>query len=274
MKFFSNALTLWNDNVKKAPGLHRPHHNLGQALLAAGLYEEGLGEMQKALTSRKGARIDQKYTTYHNLGIYYLHHNKYDKALPLFLKSIDLHPNNYKSFVAVASIMLNRNAVNTAEKYIDIAIRQNPYYSESYYTQGLLYLKKKDIDSALKAGNKALQINPNNHKPFFLMGEAYRMANKLGPAVDAFTKYLKQYPEQISARLALIELYYLLNDRNALKQSVLGLIDLTREKQLSEVILAYHEIDNYLDYSRIERIARAVQDSISLPPDDFNRLLK
>jgi hypothetical protein len=56
-KVFKNDLTLWSDNIEKAPNLHRPHHNLGKALLVAGYYNEGVKEMETALKSKAGGRI-------------------------------------------------------------------------------------------------------------------------------------------------------------------------------------------------------------------------
>lgn len=61
---FKNDLTLWHDNVKKAAGLHRPHHNLGKAYLVAGLYDDGLNELHQALNAKADVRTDQKYMTY------------------------------------------------------------------------------------------------------------------------------------------------------------------------------------------------------------------
>jgi tetratricopeptide (TPR) repeat protein len=127
---FKNDLTLWSDNVKKAANLHRPHHNLGKAYLVAGLLEEGIAEMNRALKSKAGARSSQKYRTYYNLATFYLHQKEYDKALGLLLKYIQQVPNQPPAYAAIATIMLHKNNLKLAEKYIHKAIRLDPDASE------------------------------------------------------------------------------------------------------------------------------------------------
>jgi len=138
-----NDLTLWHNNIKKAPNLHRPHHNLGKAYLVAGLFDEGVAEMNLALKSKDGARISQKYRTYYNLGTYYLHQKEYDKALALFVKYIQHIPNQPQTHQAVAKIMLHKNNLILAEKYINNAIRLDPDSAEFRQTLESILFKKK-----------------------------------------------------------------------------------------------------------------------------------
>jgi len=142
-KVFKNDLTLWSDNIEKAPNLHRPHHNLGKALLIAGFYNEGVLEMEKALKSKAGGRITQKYKTYYNLGVYYLHEKEYDKALAYFVKYIQHVPNQPKAYNAVARIMLCKNNLKLAEKYIKKAIILDPDSLEFRETVSMILLKKE-----------------------------------------------------------------------------------------------------------------------------------
>ena len=143
-KVFKNDLTLWSDNIEKAPNLHRPHHNLGKALLVAGYYNEGVKEMEKALKSKAGGRITQKYKTYYNLGVYYLHKKEYDKSLAYFVKYIQHVPNQPKAYNAVAIIMLRKNNLKLAEKYIKKAIILDPDSLEFRKTVRMILLRKEE----------------------------------------------------------------------------------------------------------------------------------
>jgi len=273
-QYFKNDLTLWMDNTAKAPNLHRPRHNLGKALLIAGHDQAGLREMQKALAARTGGTIDQKYLTHYNLGIYYLYHNNYDNSLSHLLKSLDLQPNNYKAYQALATVMLYRNALNQAEKYIARALQLNPYAPEAYNTLGLIRLKQGDTDSALKSGEKALSLNPSNGQPYFLIGEVHRFENNFILAEFYYKKYLEQYPEQIQANLALIELYDLMHNSSSLKKSIFYFMRMAGDKNIAELLVTYREKYNYLDDSRIRRIIRAIVKSAPRQADALNRLLK
>ena len=141
---FKNDLTLWYDNIEKAPNLHRPHHNLGKAYLVAGFYYEGVKEMEKALKSKAGGRTTQKYRTYYNLGVYYLQQEEYDKALAYFVKYIQHVPNQPKAYSAVAIIMLRKNNLKLAEKYIKKAIVLDPDSSELRKTVSMILLRKEE----------------------------------------------------------------------------------------------------------------------------------
>jgi tetratricopeptide (TPR) repeat protein len=141
-KVFKNDLTLWSDNIEKAPNLHRPHHNLGKALLVAGYYNEGVKEMETALKSKAGGRITQKYKTWYNLGVYYLHQKEYDKALAYFVKYIQHVPNQPKAYNAVARIMLCKNNLKLAEKYIKKAIILDPDSLEFRKTVNMILCKR------------------------------------------------------------------------------------------------------------------------------------
>ena len=61
---YRDEITFWSDNVRKAPGLHRPHHNLAQALTREGRYDEALEEMSRALKAREESAVFQKAATY------------------------------------------------------------------------------------------------------------------------------------------------------------------------------------------------------------------
>ncbi len=66
----------------------------------------------------------------------------------------------------------------------------------------------------------------------------------------------------------------LLNNQDALHQRVFHLLDLTKEKKLSEILLDYNNKFNFLDYSRIKRIVHAIEKTVSQQSYDLSELLK
>ena len=105
-----------------------------------------------------------------------------------------------------------------------------------------------------------------------MIGDAFRLKDNLTKSVYFFKRHLKRYPNQIPVNLALIELYYLLNKEEALKQRVLHLITLINDKELSEILLKFHNELNFLDYSRVERIICAIDDILVYQSDELNGL--
>ena len=266
---FKDAITLWHDNINKSPNLHRPHHNLGDGLLILGNYEEGASELKKALDAKPGASIHQKLITHLRLGIYYLNiTEEYDKALEHFHKILRHVPNHLDALNKIATIMFYKNDLANAEKYIKKAILQHPDSNKLHSTLSLILLKKGDPDKAIKEANKGMNYNKN-----YLIGEAYRLKNDLTKSSFFFKRYLEQFPEQFPANIALIEIYYLLKDQEALKQRVFHVMGLAREKDLPEILLNFHNELNCLDYSRIEGIVNGIKSTMADQSDSLSELL-
>ena len=264
---FKLGIALWKDNIKKAPNLHRPRHNFADELLVVGFYEEGVYELKKSLNARAGARIKQKYKTHYNLGVYYLFNVEYDKALEHFYKTLKYIPNHPKTLNKIAIIKFCMNDLTLAENFIKKAISLEPDSREYHTTLSLILLKKGDIGKAIDEAKKGIDTKKN-----YLIGDAFRLKDNLTKSVYFFKRHLKRYPNQIPVNLALIELYYLLNKEEALKQRVLHLITLINDKELSEILLKFHNELNFLDYSRVERIICAIDDILVYQSDELNGL--
>jgi tetratricopeptide (TPR) repeat protein len=266
---FKDAITLWHDNIIKSPNLHRPHHNLGDGLLIFGNYEEGASELKKALDAKQGASINQKLNTHYRLGIYYLNiTEEYDKALEHFQKILRHVPNHADALNKIATIMFYKNDLANAEKYIKKAIRLHPDSNKLHSTLSLILLKKGDPDKAIKEANKGM-----NYNRYYLIGEAYRLKNDLTKSLFFFKRYLEQFPDQFPVNIALIEIYYLLKDQEALKQRVFHVMGLAREKELPEILLSFHNELNCLDFSRIERIVNGIKSTMADQSDSLSELL-
>jgi len=266
---FKDGISLWGDNLKKSPNLYRPHHNLGDGLLIAGYYDEGVSELKKALDAKAGAGVHQKHNTHFRLGLYFLYlTEEYDEALEQFYKTLEYVPNHSEALNKIASIMFYKNDLKRAEQYVKKAIQLSPESKEFRSTQSFILLKKGDLGKAIKEANKGMEFNKN-----YLIGEAYRLKNDLKKSAFFFKRHLEQHPNQFPVNLALIEIYYLLDDPEALKQSVFHVMGQIREKELPDIILKFHNELNCLDYSRIKRIVNGIINTIGNQSYGLNRLL-
>ena len=225
--------------------------------------------MKKALDAKPGASINQKLNTHLRLGIYYLNiTEEYDKALEQFYKILRHVPNHPDALNKIATIMFYKNDLANAEKYIKKAIQLHPDLNKLHSTLSLILLKKGDPDKAIKEANKGMNYNKN-----YLIGEAYRLKNDLTKSSFFFKRHLEQFPEQFPVNLALIEIYYLQKDQEALKQRVFHVMGLAREKELPEILLNFHNELNCLDYSRIERIVKGIKSTMADQSDSLSELL-
>ena len=269
---FKDSISLWTDNLKKADKLPRVHQGLGAALLSSGFDTEGLREHEKALKVDTGEKIHQRFRTYFNLGAYYFYHNEYDRAYEYFSKTLRNMPDYPRANNFIAMIMISRHKLEEAEKYCRKAIRDAPDSAEFLRTLSLILLKKGDVDHGLKEAIKAMKVKGNENSSYFLIGEAYRVKNELPRAVFYFNKHLAYYPRSIASRLALIELYFLLENKDKLKQEVGRLIQVVGQTQLDEILIGYHNNHNCLDDSRMKRLIFAIENIGCNQLRDLNRL--
>lgn len=184
---FKNEMTLWSDNVKKAPKLHGPHHDLGTVYLLDGRLTEAYAECQLALNAPIIGNLTNKYITYITLLQYYIAIGDQEKvlyytneSLKYFPRRADLH--NFKGW-----ILMGKNSLDAAEKEIKEAISLNPSDAAFYFNLGLVLLKKGQPDNAMKEAKKALNLNPDSWQTYLLISDVLKVKGNQR-AADHFQK--------------------------------------------------------------------------------------
>ena len=173
---WKNEITLWTDNVRKAPKLHRPHHNLGVALMSAGFFEEGVRELKIALTSKDDAMANQKYVTYYHLGRYYFFFKDYNKAAWHFQQTLQWAPLYPEPFHYLAKIMCINEHLNDAKSLVNQSIVLKNE-SNFHITHGLIRIKAGDAAGAIEAAKRSLNRAGDNKRAHALLALAYRLKN-------------------------------------------------------------------------------------------------
>lgn len=182
-RIWKSELSLWTDNAEKSAGMHRPHHNLGIALMRSGRISEGVQELEKALLSRNDATVNQKYTSHYELGRYYFFEKNYSKSFFHFketLKWAPLYPDPYHF---VARIMCVAGKSDDAQKFILRAINLQEK-ADYHITDGLIRLQKGDPRGAIQSAQMALRFKENDNKAYSLLAEAYRSMHKDAEATE------------------------------------------------------------------------------------------
>ncbi|MBL8236196.1 MAG: protein kinase [Bryobacterales bacterium] len=86
---FSDAVSVWQTAVEKAPELEALHRNLGAAFHMLGQHERAAAEFQRAL------EIVPAAATFNNLGTSRYFQGRYNDAILAFEKAVDGRPNAY-----------------------------------------------------------------------------------------------------------------------------------------------------------------------------------
>lgn len=234
---FAHPLLLWEDNVKKAPKLSNPYHNLGSSYWNLGFYDEAYQYYAKALYFNRHMRLSNKGVVLYSLGMCHLYaKGEYDKAIWFLQAAIEANPDYWPAYKDLAIYYIQKGNLREAEKRISSALVLWPENSELHDTLGFVLLKTGKYEKAMSAARYALKLNPNVHNALCVLGEASRKRGHFQLASFYWQSYLEKNPENIEGILALIELYSRQNDKENLTKMVEKLMSAQGSKNWRQFI--------------------------------------
>jgi tetratricopeptide (TPR) repeat protein len=103
----------------------------------------------------------EDYTYYFNLGYSKLVDGKFNQAIEIFNKTLEIEP----------------------------------HCSEAYLGLGIAYRQLNQLDKALEATQKSLEYNPKYYKAYYNLGLILEQQDKKTEALQAFRTFYKKVPE-------------------------------------------------------------------------------
>lgn len=256
---FRSEIAFWQDNVKKSPNLHRPRHDLGRALLAAGYMDDGIIQLQQALGARAAARADQKYITHYNLGLVHMEQGAYDRAIEQFLKTQALLPGFPRASNMIATACLYQGRLAEALRYARHALKNDPASPDFQYTLVRILLRTGHVEKAMDLSKKALAANNDDPRFLFLMGTACRIKGLSNSAFFYLNRAYERQPNNSAIHLALIELFASNGDVGRLKKQIEAFTARFGCEKPTELIETFRTRHNFLGPIAMETIFRAFQ---------------
>jgi len=95
-----------------------------------------------------------------NLGLSYMSENKFDAALPIFLKAMEEDPRDTEALFNLGSIYLSRNELDKALAYYRQALSIDPSNPKIHYNIALIHIKNNEIDAAIKELEMTAVLEP------------------------------------------------------------------------------------------------------------------
>lgn len=159
-----DALQRNEEDQSKKVALSRVYNNLGNVYRAQGAYDMAIVAFQKALSldrDMEGPNL--------NIGITYdVHQEMRKKAIPFYLKEIEIAPNEKQTDEAYLNLGIYYQEVtkdyNKSIQYLRHAIRVNPDGFNRYKAYNSLansFYLKGDVKSAVENWKKVVVIAPN-----------------------------------------------------------------------------------------------------------------
>jgi tetratricopeptide (TPR) repeat protein len=139
---FRTPISLWQDVVKKSPGLARAHANLGRVYMENGQYLEAKKELETAI------RIDpESMEPVINLAKLNMNHfRRNDVALALFKKALRLAPKSAYTCKGLGDIYNKLGDYKKAEHFYTVAVKRMPFLTSAINNLAItkIFLNKKE----------------------------------------------------------------------------------------------------------------------------------
>ena len=133
------------------------------------------------------------------------HH--YDEARQKYLDVLKLDPKNVYTLANLATIELEMDKLDDADKHVLLALAVKPKDAFSLGVLGNLRFRQAKYDEALEALSHAAQLNPNDAEIQNFLGVTLSQKGQRGPAETALRKAIQLDPEYGSAHNNLAVIY-------------------------------------------------------------------
>jgi tetratricopeptide (TPR) repeat protein len=196
---YRDEVTFWSDNVRKAPGLHRPHHNLARALTQESRYDEALEEMNRALGARGASFVFQKAATYSDRGELLAYRGELEAAKSDFIKAVEMAPFFPKPYIGLTKVMMRQAKLDEALKYSRKSVELEPGSAEYRVFHSMVLLRGGHLDEAGKSAAAALVLRGEYLPAWLVLTELERKRGHRERALSLFEAVMAQAPSESAA---------------------------------------------------------------------------
>ena len=198
------------------------HNNLAIVYYNKGLYEEAIGELEKALelnpnfvlarnnleiilkkTGRLEDKIEQLSQSIEKdphdeskileLATTYLKLHKHSHAIIYFQKVLDTNPNSYDAHFGLGTTLKHLGKYDDALDEMNNVLGIKASH-EVYQALGEIYLRKGVVDMAIKNFEEALTFNDSSAETHFLLGFALGEKGRVQESIEAVKKAISLNP--------------------------------------------------------------------------------
>ncbi|MBI4365185.1 MAG: tetratricopeptide repeat protein [Deltaproteobacteria bacterium] len=210
-----DAVTLWEDVVRKAPRKGRGHNNLAKAYQGAGRMAEATKEIEVALTLQP----ENPYA-HNNLGLSYREQGRVDEAIEEIRAAVILKPDYAEAHFNLAIALAEKGRVDEAIQAYRSAIALRADYAETYHVNLLeraspgfaaaltrrpdtaaaptlpadAATTRRRAEEAVRKYQAAVEVAPEESRAYNGLGDGYLQLGRLADAIAAFQTAVRLDP--------------------------------------------------------------------------------
>lgn len=145
-------------------------------------------------------------------------------AIELLEKARKIYPGYYYSNFLLASSLFfkypdNEEQVNKAIKYLEISIKDNDRFFDSYYLLALIMSDRRDYKASNRYFEKCIRLD-DKVEVYYYMASNYRLLRDEKGEIGVYNKILEKQPNDYKALTTLAQIY---SNRNDYKNAVVYL---------------------------------------------------
>jgi len=194
MASYRRVLELQPDHIEA-------HHNLGNALFAAGQFEDAAAQYRRVLD------LDPNVAEAHgNLGNALRSLGRYDEAILSYRRALALKPQFAAAHSNLSDALRDVGRLDEAMASSRRAIELDPEVAGAYNTLGNALLDSGALDAAVAAYRRALVLDPEFTAAATNLGMALRLLGHAAEAEVIVRRALESQPENVAALVLLAEL--------------------------------------------------------------------
>jgi len=139
------------------------------------------------------------------LGWAYMYNDKFDDALLLYQKVLNIQPDDEMARNNLGYICYKKKIFGEAIEHLSGVIKSGQDLTATLYANyylGLVYLQREMFQDAIHFFNEALQIGPNLYEARYYKALAYYKKGSINKAMEIWKKMVDEHPNNRWSRLA------------------------------------------------------------------------
>lgn len=174
---------------------------------------------------------------YADFGELYRQSEKYEAAMQMYKKAIQIDPDYFPAHFGLARVLLGTDSLEQAVAEFKDALRINPGHEDAHAFLGAAYRRLKRYDLAIAELQQAIMIDPSdawNHK---VLADAYYGADRYDEAIEQCNKALALRPDYADAYESLGDAYAGKDDYQTAAENYQKALELNPEDRTVQVKL-------------------------------------
>jgi len=228
--------SLWEDAIKKAPNSNRPLHNLAWGYyVKVGRYDKALELYERSLDLQRNNSFS-KSLALNNMALIYFHKKDFTRAIDLWKQALELSPDLEIIQFRYAIGLTEMEDFENALETINRLLSNRSDHLDYNYLKGRILLMKKDYNSALKSFETCLERKPDSVEIMLNIGICRNLLDHFSLARSALEKALKNDPKNKAVLVWLIDTHVRANHEDGVKPDLQSLLSADSEEQVLQYL--------------------------------------